>query len=95
MKMSPVLIKTEKDKLNNMKYKKVSALFIIPESADIKTVIGSLWDMYEVDRISEEVEDEPVMFIIEETKREEVKSPEETVDVGGLQSEGLLEKLIG
>jgi hypothetical protein len=80
-----------KDKNMEQEYKKVSALFIIPKSSDIKTVIGSLWDLYEVDRISEAVEDDPVMFIVEEKVRERKPEPEETIELGtGLKDNKIL-----
>jgi hypothetical protein len=79
----------------NKEYIKISAQFLIPKGSNIKTVIGSLWELYEIDRISEEVEDEPVLFIVEEKVREREPSKEETVDLGIDKKESLMEKLIG
>jgi hypothetical protein len=76
-------------------YIKVNAQFFIPKGSNIKTVIGSLWELYEISRISEEVEDEPVLFIVEERQREGKKTPEEIVEVGIDKKESLMEKLIG
>jgi len=78
-----------------MKYQKVQATFLIPESADIKTVIGSLKELYYIDRISEAVEDDPVMFIVEEMEITGVlKEPEETLELGTGKKETLLDKML-
>lgn len=78
-----------------MKYQKVNAQFLIPESADIKTVIGSLWELYEVDRISEAVEDEPVLFIVEEIKQDHEEEPENAIDAGFNNPVKQIDNLIG
>lgn len=63
-----------------MEYKKEKALFILPRNTDVLTVLNSLGKFYIIDRISEPIEDEPLLLFIEEIERDKKESPEDIVE---------------
>ena len=67
----------------NNDYEEITIKMVKPKGSDPEIILRSLGTYYKIDRVSEAIEDDPILFFIKEIERpKEIKKQEDLVKVG-------------
>lgn len=78
----------------NNDYEEITIKMVKPKSADPEIILRTLGTYYRIDRVSEAIEDDPILFFIKEIERPKEESPVELVEVGFENKESLGDRII-